>query len=261
MANVNDGCLPLHGQTDAGRLSVGVIWQAAAAVLAAANAVASAAIADKQFDLARQYYRIARNWRDWYNQAFAPLEDAEADEVLAAGPAEAFYDTAAGRALALARTLYLGKIQAAQKCYSQYETGQRGHIIKKYLGEKHRVLEAGLALGWRNERARVDGLNERRWTRMIQAAQRGRDMMAQNVTAGQYAGKIYGDLARQAGSAAGGYMNFLGYSQARLTGGEGSEGYAPARFEYAGTGQAYNRAAREYSFDGYSNWTGPGSGN
>jgi hypothetical protein len=209
-------CFPFHGQGDAGRLIMGGLWQAAAAVLAAANAAVSASISNKQFELAQQYYQISRNWRNWYNQAFVPLENQELDEVMALPKETPYYDMAIGRALALGKFIGKNKALMVVKCSSQYEVGARRNALRNVLDETNRVYGAALSQGYRVERTRVDAKNEYNWKKKEIVANRGRDMVAQSVIYGTFAGNIYGSLARQAGQAAGSMMNFVGYAGSRF---------------------------------------------
>jgi hypothetical protein len=216
MAILGDACSMFRGQTDAGRMIMSVVWQVAAAVLAATNAATSSHIASKQFDLAQQYYRISRNWRDWYNSGYIPLEDKEVAEVKADVKATPYYDIAVGRALALAKSSLKGRGLAEIQCYSQYETGAVSYRLKRATEEMARIYSVSMAQGYRNERARVDALSDFMWKKKEQVVARGRDMMSRNVIYGQFAGQIYGSLSKQAATAAQGYMRFLGYSLERM---------------------------------------------
>jgi hypothetical protein len=166
-------------------------------------------------DLARQYYQIARNWRDWYNSGFAPLEDKELNEVNADVKTEPHYDMAIGRSLALGKALLKNKGYEAIKCYSPYETGAIGEKLRDYAKLSGRVLSASMGLGYRNERNRLMIMEMRRWKRKEVVLARGRDMAGASVLYGSLAGKLFGSLANQAGAAAGGYFSFLGYSRER----------------------------------------------
>jgi hypothetical protein len=217
-----DGCKQgKTGVSDRGKLAVGIVWQVASAALAAANIATSAHMAAKQFDLARRYYQISRNWRDWYNEAFVPLEDMELDEVTGLKKAEPHYDMAVGRAQVLARIGLAGQPRAALRCLPAHAVGLRTTIAV----EASKALGAALAstgqLGWRNERARVAARDDLRWKRLEAVVTRGRSMASENVVYGNLAAGIYGNLAKQAGDAAGGYMRFLAYARNRF------EGYFP----------------------------------
>lgn len=208
-------CTPFMGESDAGRLAIGGFWRAASAVLAAANTVASAFMSEKQMEIARQYYKISRNWRDWYNQKYVPLENQELAEAWALEKTVPHYDAAIGRAKASGRFIFKDRLEKKIRCTSQYDTGLRGAYLKDEVNSQATALAAMAGLGQRNEQARVDALDDRRWKRREQVLNRGRDMMSQNVAFGALASGIYGDLAKQAGAGAAGAMYFLGYSGER----------------------------------------------
>jgi hypothetical protein len=210
-------CAPVKtGPTDSGRVAIGVAWQAAAAALTLLNTVTAIEMADKQFDLANRYYQIARSWKDWYDQGFVPLENAELEEVMNEPLPEPRYDVAAGRAAAEAKKILDDNVRTALRCTNQYATGLRQKIARDGAAIYEGTVAAALSLGYRNERTRVELMKDRRWKRKEAAAMRGRDMAAQNVVFGRLAGSIYGDLGRQAGIMAGDWMFILGYGRERL---------------------------------------------
>jgi hypothetical protein len=214
--DVNAPCIQNPGPTDKGRVAISVAWQVAAAALGAANAVTSAEMASKQFDLAQRYYQIARQWRDWYNQGYVPLEDMELDEIWAEGKAEPLYGAAAGRASVLAKLAFGDRIGDALRCTHEYATGLRQALLKDGIRSMAEGVAASEGMGIRNERARVEALNDLRWKHREAAAMRGRGMAASNVAFAQLAAGIYGDLGRQAGQAAAGYVRSIFFARERM---------------------------------------------
>lgn len=215
MATGFEPCLPLNGETDVGKKAIGVIWDIAAAAFAAYNAYVAIQMAKKQEEIARRYLKISQEHRDWYNQAYVPLEDQELAEVWALEDHPAHYDAAIGRAKALGRFLFRDRLQKRVRCTSQYDTGLRGALLKDEVIAQAVALAAMAGLGFRNEQAHVDAMNDRTWKRKEQTVNRGRDQMADNVQYGKLAAGIYGDLAAQASAGASGALYFLGYSSVR----------------------------------------------
>jgi hypothetical protein len=183
----------------------------------AANTVTSAAIASKQFELAKSYFQIARNWRDWFNQAFAPLEDAEIAEIQKETPPVPHYDAAVGRARALA---WIASRKAAEKavgCTSQYEVGLRRRILRESAESLSTALRSASVMGWIDERTRVEVRDDERWARLEQAVSRGRDIAGNNVAYGGLAGGIFARLQAQVGGAVAGIAeNGFGFAGERL---------------------------------------------
>ena len=206
---------PIRGENNTGRATRAALWDAAALAMAVLNSVTAARMASRQMDLARRYLAIARGWHAWYNANFVPLENQELDEALALPKATPYFDAAIGRARASARFALRGRLLARLRTTSQYATGLRGARLKEELIGQAVALTAAEALGRRNEQARVNILDERRWKRREQVINRGRNLMADNVRFGQLAMGIYGDLGRQAAQGAAGAMFALGYNPAR----------------------------------------------
>jgi hypothetical protein len=174
-------CSANKGPTDSGRMAIGIAWQVAAAALAVTNAVTSANLADKQMDLAYQYYHLAKNWRDWHKTGYQPLEDKELEDVWNDDFPEAHYDIAIGRASVFAKLQFGDTVRKVMRCTSQYDAGLRSLALAegaKTLGETIMMSEG---VGYRNERLRLEMLKDWRWKRREQVAMRGRNMMAGNV--------------------------------------------------------------------------------
>lgn len=210
-------CAPAGtGVTDAGKLVVAAAWQVAAAALAAANIAVSAHLAAKQFELARRYFQIARNWHDWYTTGFIPLEDQEAAEAMGLGKTEPHYDMAVGRAMVLPRLALADQPKAALRCLPCYATGLRSAVVHEAARALDDSLAVNAALGWRNERARVEARNDRRCKRLETVAARGRSISSQNIAYGRLAAGIYGSLSDQAARAARGYLGFIATARSRF---------------------------------------------
>jgi hypothetical protein len=210
-------CEPAQkGETTLGRFLVGTAWQLAALAATAVSTVTAVEMANRQFEIAQRYYQISRSWKDWYNEGFAPLEDMELSEVMTEALAVPHYDVAEGRASGLAKTMLDDALRQGLRCTSQYDTGLRRCIIRKGAEGYGAVVGNALALGYRNERNRVEALKVLRWKHKLIAALRGRNMAGQSVAFGVLAANIYGSLAEQAGKIAGNYMTFLGWARDRF---------------------------------------------
>lgn len=215
MAQEFDPCFFLNGETDSGKAAIGAIWDVAAAAFAAYNAYVAIQMAKKQDAISRRYLNIAQAHRDWYNNGFKPLEDQELAEAWALPITTPNWDTAIGRAKATGRFIFKNRLEARMRGTRPCDTGARVGILKDEINIQSVALASMAGLGLRNERARVDAMNDRRWKRREQVLNRGRDMMADNIMYGTLAAGIYGDMAAQAGKGAAGAMYFLGYSSER----------------------------------------------
>jgi hypothetical protein len=204
-----EDCEPLKGETDADMLQFGIIWQVAAAGLAAASAVVAGIMITKQFEIAKQYLSISQGWREWYNRGFKPLEDKEMEEVMARKPVTPYYDMAVGRARTLGRFLLQGRAAKALRCVSQYQTGLKMAYLRDEMIVTAETLTSMSDLGYRREQDRVESEAADDITRALGTLNRGRDMASTTVEFGAMAGGIYSDMATGAGE---GFLKFLGYA-------------------------------------------------
>lgn len=203
------------GEAEYTKPAMSALWATIEAAIALYSAYTAMKLADQQMDLARRYYDIAKGWWDWYRSAYVPLENAEVDEAMALPIRTPLYDIAVGRAKATARFTFRNRLDQTMRCTSQYATGVRGARLLDEVKRQSYTMAAVENMGWRNERSRIDILNSRRWGRREAVVNRGRDLMANNVTYGQAAGAILGDLAGQVGKAAGGALYAMGYTLSR----------------------------------------------
>lgn len=201
-----------HGQTNESKDTIGRIAEAAAIAIAAINTGAAIYAADKQYDLAKQYSRIAKWWRDYYNNTYAPWEDKELEEAKTIIPVDPIYDTAIGRAKTFVRVQFNGLAARSIQCTGAHCTGLRGALLKDVLASEASALSAAANMGYRNERAYVEARNDDDWAKKISVVNRGRGLVAEHVNFGVLSFGIFGDLGAQAAQAAGGAIGYLGYT-------------------------------------------------
>lgn len=201
-----------HGQSNANKSIVGSIMEAMAIAVAGINTAAAIYIADKQYDIAKDYLDIAKWWRNYYNSTYKPWENKELEEAWALEEEKPMYDITVGRTRTFGRIQSKGMAEAAIRCTSEYCTGLRGALLKDALNAEATSLAALSNLGYRNERAYIEARNDVRWERRANVLNRGRDMIANNIQFSQLSFGIFGDLLTQAGKGAAGAIGYLGYS-------------------------------------------------
>ena len=74
-------CNPKHGTNDQQYGLFANILADAAILSAAYNSARAVDIATKEWNMAKKYWRIARNWLDHYKDYYAPVENQEINEV------------------------------------------------------------------------------------------------------------------------------------------------------------------------------------
>ena len=75
-------CNKNHGVNDEGRSFFGGLLSLAAIAAAAYNSVKAVQIAEDEWEMAKKYWQISKNWLDYYKDNYAPVEDQELEEGL-----------------------------------------------------------------------------------------------------------------------------------------------------------------------------------
>lgn len=183
----------------------------AAVASAIANGVKAVEFAQKEWDLAKRYWRITQNWMDYYQNSYAPVEDQEVREALALTDEEPIYETARGRSRTVAWIQFRGVLRDATRCMSRYCTGLRNDMLAELTAAQVGAVAMADGLGYRNERAYIEARSDERFKRQFETIKRGRNMVAQSVSFARASAGIYGSLFEQSWT---GLMNagqFMGY--------------------------------------------------
>lgn len=246
-------CNKVHGVSDEDRSIFGDILSAAALAAAGYNAYKAYDIAMKEWEMAKKYWRIAENWLDYYKGYYAPVEDQEVREALALPITEPNYEIARGRARTSAWLQYKGQLRKALRCTSRYCTGLRGDMLLRITSAQSEAVAMADGLGYRNERAYVEARNDVRWSRRLETAKRGRDIIADVPSLGAASVGIYGSLMDQAWQGLESAGMYLGYSGNRnqphypstYLSGEMQPMHGPRKYNEAATGQQLVNALKE----------------
>lgn len=103
------------------------------------------------------------------------------------------------------------------RCTSRYCTGLRKDMLANILSAQADALSLAEGLGYRNERAYLESRDDVRFSKMLNTAKRGRDIIADNVSLIKTSAGIYGNLYNQAWEGLAGAGQYLGYSANRNT--------------------------------------------
>lgn len=211
----DSSCNPLHGPTDSGKSLSASILQAAAIAVAGINTAAAIQMFNKQWDIAKDYYDIAKWFRDWYSNNYQPRENSELAEARALTDETPYYSFSIGSHKVAAKIALASNADKTLRRTRAHCTGLRKALAKDGLNMEATAIAAMAGLGYRNERARVDAMNDVNWKRKEQVLNRGRNLLANNVNFAQFASGIFGNLGTQAAAGAGGALYYLGYSSQR----------------------------------------------
>lgn len=199
------------GITNTGRTILSTLWAVLTVGLAGYNTYEAIHLADKQYDIAKLYYNIAKWWRDYYNTSFVPVENQELAEANALKEETPHYDMARGQVQNLMRIKFKGMADRSLQCTSEYCTGLRGVLLRDIAGQEATAVAAATGLGYRNERAYIEVRSDVRWQKIMQTIKRGRDMQSDAINSAKLAYGVYGDLLSQASTAATGAAEAFGY--------------------------------------------------
>ena len=210
-------CNPKHGTNDQQYGLFANILADAAILSAAYNSARAVDIATKEWNMAKKYWRIARNWLDHYKDYYAPVEDQEINEALNIPAETPQYNATEGRARTAAMLQFRGQLKKSMRCTSRYCTGLRKDMLANILSAQADALSLAEGLGYRNERAYLESRDDVRFSKMLNTAKRGRDIIADNVSLIKTSAGIYGNLYNQAWEGLAGAGQYLGYSANRNT--------------------------------------------
>lgn len=183
----------------------------AATAVATINTLAAIKIANKQYDIARSYYKMAQQKWDRFKNKYMPCERREMNEACNTPEYTARYDASAQtwmneveRNFAQARS----RIDVLNALYCVCPDPSLAQDMS---------LMTSLAAGdtgnfaYRYEEHRKDAKDDVRWTRRQQALNRGRELQSTAARYAEAAANAYGDVGSKIGQAAEGAMSAIGY--------------------------------------------------
>lgn len=204
-------CNKVHGTNDDQHSLFSMILTGAAIASAAWNAKKAVDLALKEWEMAKKYWQISKNWLDYYSGNFAPGEDQELDEAMNLTEEPPGYEAAQGRARTSAMLEFRGLLRKAARCTSKYCTGLRRDMLLEIMPAQANALAMAEGLGYRNERAYLEARDDVRFSKQLNTAKRGRDIVADNVSLAKTSAGIYGSLFNQAWDGLAGAGQYLGY--------------------------------------------------
>lgn len=208
-------CNPVRGVNDESRTLFGSILSAAAILAAAYNSKKAIELAIQEWELATRYWRLAKNWMDYYSNVYAPVEDQEVAEAIALQPEKPYYDTMRGRARVGAYIATKSLFAAKKQCLPKYLTGKKGTEAMKLFSMQANAVAAADGMGYRHERAYIEARDDVRFEKQLNVAKRGRNMVAGNISFAKTAAGIYGSLYDQTWSNLQNSGLYLGYENYR----------------------------------------------
>lgn len=175
------------------------------------NTLTAIRIAEMQYKLAKDYAKLAEDYRNYYKENYEPLEKCLIAEVTINKPYDRHTDKFRKSQMLVSSKLGFSKqLDKNITCTGRYCTGQRMAILNDMLSAQatKESLVAGFA--YRASEADFDAREAVRWSRREAVLRIGRDIPSQSVTYAELATGIFGSLGAQAATAANGMANYLG---------------------------------------------------
>ena len=200
-------------QTDAGTIEAATWAKLAAITVAAINTAAAIEIAEKQYDIAKAYYKLAQ--KDWQRSKdiYQPCERALVNAACAASPYEADYDKLSNLATTTVSQVF-GTVDLGS--YTPCHTYDKSSYKRVALAQAMLYNDTS-NFAYRAEEYRTISRDDVRWSRRENALNLGVGIMAQASSAASAASSAFGDVGTLVGNAATGAVEALGYFNNRNT--------------------------------------------
>lgn len=207
-----------EGVTNKGVINAATIRAGLNSAIMAVNTATAFKIAKLQEDLAKDYARLATNYREHYFKNYHPIEKELIDEAMT----EPEYvrdkeDLNKGQMLISARLPFVGRLEKALSCTGRYCTGQRQAITNDILIEQ--AMTESLVCGFAHRYTDDEEItrNTRRWERRSNVLKLGSNIPTEAVSYASMATGIFGSLGEQASKGAMGAAWYLGQGARRET--------------------------------------------
>lgn len=188
-----------------------------AAAVTAINTATALKIAEMEHDLAKDYTRLAKDFKQYYFDNYRPIEKELVKEAMEDepynDPKKLDFDKAA--MLLSAKMRFVGRLENAMSCTGRYCTGQRASLMNDALLEQATTEAMVCGLAYRNneeEKATRDAL---RWERRSQVLRLGSNLPTEAVSYARLATGIFGSIGQQATTAAESAAWYIGNSLER----------------------------------------------
>lgn len=210
-----DGFWPEPQVTDVGVKSNAKWARLAAVAVATFNTLAMIRIAEKQLDIANEYYKLSRrNW-DRFREIFEPCERKEIAEACSTPLYQPKYDQQAAEYMSeVDRTFGVAEDRIAD-LYKRYGICHDPSLSRDIALARSQVAGDSGNFAYRYEEFRKIARDDVRWNRRSQALNRGRDLPSDAVKYAKAAADAFNEQGNMLGSAAQGAMTALGYFSAR----------------------------------------------
>ena len=188
-----------------------------AAAVTAINTATALKIAEMEHDLAKDYTRLAKDFKQYYFDNYRPIEKELVKEAMEDkpynDPKKLDFDKAA--MLLSAKMRFVGRLENAMSCTGRYCTGQRASLMNDALLEQATTEAMVCGLAYRNNEEEKATLDALRWERRSQVLRLGSNLPTEAVSYASLATGIFGSIGQQAAAAAESAAWYIGNSLER----------------------------------------------
>lgn len=213
--NGPNGFYPVPKVTDDGVEQNAKYAQLAAAAIAAINTAAAIKIADKQYKIAKDYYKLAQQKWDRFKDYYMPCERNEMAEACNTPEYTAQYDKRASDYMNEVAKDFGMASQRLDDLYRRYCICPDPSLAQDIAFMQSQAAGDAGNFAYRYEEHRKTAKDDTRWTRRQQALNRGRDLQSNAAKYAQAAASAYGDVGTAINGAAQGAMTAIGYFSTR----------------------------------------------
>lgn len=179
---------------------------AASIAVATINTIAAISMQNKQLELARDYWKMARSLHDYYFNYFIPKEKEIIEEAFSQTPYVPKYELEGGRAVAAVNRQFKTVLDDTMRCISRYCTGMKRSALMDYALQQANARADAQNFAYRAEEFRKDAKDDIIWARKKEVVQLGRGLGSEAASYAQVAAGAYGTIGAQAANAAGASM-------------------------------------------------------
>lgn len=188
-----------------------------AAAVTAINTATALKIAEMEHDLAKDYARLAKEFKQYYFDNYRPIEKELVKEAMEDkpydDPKKLDFDKAA--MLLSAKMRFVGRLEKAMSCTGRYCTGQRASLMNDALLEQATTEAMICGLAYRNNEEEKATREALRWERRSQVLRLGSNLPTEAVSYANLATGIFGSIGQQAAAAAQSAAWYIGHTLER----------------------------------------------
>lgn len=175
-----------------------------AATVTAISTATSLKIAEMEHDLAKDYARLAKDFKQHYFDNYRPIEKELVKEAMEDkpynDPKKLDFDKAA--MLLSAKMRFVGRLENAMSCTGRYCTGQRASLMNDALLEQATTEAMICGLAYRNNEEEKSTREALRWERRSQVLRLGSNLPTEAVSYANLATGVFGSIGQQVTAAA-----------------------------------------------------------